>query len=474
MTFWRSTPTLTLGTNTYGFPLFPGRVTLRGNQLETHRHLIGVAGVGKSKLLESIFLQLFRQGIGVTLLDPHADGAESILATLLTQGFFARSDAADQLLYIAFSDTDYFLPFNVLHQPNLEPHAIASNILEACHRAWPALADGVAPQFDNLLLASVLVAIENHLPLPALHRLLTDKPYRDGMLCNVSDMEVVSFFKDRFDKWSRYEAPQMIESTLRRVFLMTFSPTLRFSLGQTKNALDFRQIIDRGQSVIFNLGGVHDAEARRLLGCLITIGYETAALSRTDLPAEARRPHHLLLDEFSDYSAQSEEALSRTLSLTRKFGLFSTMAHQTWSQASVRLQGALQNVGVRIALRVGRADAEILARQLGHVDPQEVKSEALTQTSQPIFMELAAQWEEIVQTLTDLPARQAMVKVSGRRATYMKTLNVPYPRIDPQQLEKVKQDFRHRLMVPRSAIDTNVSPPPPTTQAVRTVYVKPT
>ena len=38
--------------------------------------------------------------------------------------------------------------------------------------------------------------------------------------------EVVDFFHLRFDRWGR-EAPLMIESTLRRIFLLTFSPALR-------------------------------------------------------------------------------------------------------------------------------------------------------------------------------------------------------------------------------------------------------
>ena len=137
----------------------------------------------------------------------------------------------------------------------------------------------------------------------------------------------------------------MIESTLRRVFLLTFSPTLRYALGQERNALDFRAHMDQGISVVYNLGGL-DEDTQRFLGCLLTVGYEVAALSRADLPEEARSPYHLIMDEFSMFSAQSEEALARVLSLARKYGLFLTLAHQTWSQLSSRLQGALQNTGV--------------------------------------------------------------------------------------------------------------------------------
>jgi|SRR5579871_4417238 len=445
-------PRLVLGTLAHGFPLWPGRLTLNAEQLATHKHLIGVSGVGKSMLMESLWLALWRQGIGASFVDPHADAVESILALLTQSGALQRSAALDRLLYVEFlEDDDWVLPFNVLRQPFLRPHAIAANVLEAMHRAWPALGEGAAPQFDNLVLAGTLVLIENAQPLPALHRLLTDRSFRDALLGHMDhtrEGDTVAFFRDRFDRWSATEAPQMIESTLRRLYLLTFSPLLKHALSSKANVLDFRRIIDRGQSVLFNLGRIQSHDVRRLLGCLITIGYETAALSRG--PGDPRRQHHLLLDEFADYSAQSEEALSRMLSATRKFGLFTTMAHQTWSQASARLHGALQNVGVQIAMRVGRSDAEILAKTLGTVDPLAIKSEALTERSQPVFMELGSQWEQWIQTLVDLPVRHALVRVGNRKTVEIRTLTVPSPKLGTPAVEAVKAEYRRRLMRPRS------------------------
>jgi hypothetical protein len=75
---------------------------------------------------------------------------------------------------------------------------------------------------------------------------------------------VVGFFKRRFDKWNSQDAPQMVESTLNKVLLLTFSPQLKHSLGQKANSLDFQRIINSGTSVIFNLGGL-DEETRRFV-----------------------------------------------------------------------------------------------------------------------------------------------------------------------------------------------------------------
>jgi hypothetical protein len=93
------------------------------------------------------------------------------------------------------------------------------------------------------------------------------------------DPDIVAFFRERFDRWGKNDVAQMVESTLRRIFLLTFSPILKFSLSQSENTLDFRKIMDSGISVLCDLGKIRDPDARRLIGCLITVGYEMAALS---------------------------------------------------------------------------------------------------------------------------------------------------------------------------------------------------
>ncbi|MCL5959438.1 MAG: type IV secretory system conjugative DNA transfer family protein, partial [Chloroflexi bacterium] len=404
-----SSPKLILGTP--GPPLINLPFVLGPKDVATHKHVIGVTGQGKSKLLASMFLQLVNQGVGCALIDPHSDLASDALAALLSAGFFKDERAFRRLLYIDFGRHDYYLPFNALCQP-YDDHSIARNVVETCKRAWPALADGSAPNFENILLASVLVLVQNRLPITTLPKLLTEKGYRDSLLKNVSDIQIIEFFHNRFDHWGK-EAPLMIESTLRRVFLLTFSPTLRYSLGQNTNALQFRRIMDSGQAVIFDLGGL-DEETQKFLGCLISVGFEVAALSRSNVPQEERRQYQLIMDEFSMFSAQSEEALARVLSLARKYGLYLTLAHQTWSQLSTRLRGALQN-SIEVAFRLGRSDAEWAAPRFGQFDPYLIKHEIVdpfrVDRTHPVYFALQEQLESWVLALETLKPREAFVSV---------------------------------------------------------------
>ena len=439
------TPRLALGT--YGPPFLGLRLSLGPAHIATHKHVIGLTGQGKSKLLASMFVQLAMQGQGCALIDPHSDLAHDTLALLADRGFFNQIGAYDRLVYVDFSNRDRFLPFNILKQ-RYPPHDVARHVVEACKRAWPALGDGSAPQFENILLAGTLVLVENQRPLTYLPRLLTDKPFRDGLLRGVSDREVVSFFYNRFDRWGR-DAPMMIESTLRRVFLLTFSPTLRYSLGQTENALDFRSLMDRGTCAIFNLGGL-DEDTQRFIGCLLTVGFEVAALSRADTPLAQRRDYHLIIDEFSQFSAQSEEALARVLSLARKYGLYLTLAHQTWSQLSSRLHGALQNA-VEIAFRLGRSDAEWAAPRFGHFDPLAVKHEVpdpyQVERTHPVFYSVQETFEGWTRALMDLRPRQAFVKLDSRTAK-IRTLDVR-SRAPAERLAKIVDHYSAENLEPR-------------------------
>lgn len=448
-------PAVILGS--YGF-LGLHRLQLTGAGIATHKHVIGLTGQGKSKLLASYYSQLVRQGIPAALIDPHSDLAEDALGLL--------SDRVGRdVRYIDFARSDRFLPFNVLSQP-YDDHKIARDLVDVCRRVWPALAQGQAPMFENVFLAGCLTLIQNKLPITHLPRLITDKSFRDALLVRVTDPQVVHFFRATFDRLNVRDQLDQAQSSLRRIFLLTFSPTLRYSLGQTANALNFRRLMDEGISVIYDLGGL-DEETQRFLGSLLTVGYEVAAKSRSDMAHRLRKPYHLVLDEFVRFSAQSEETLSNILSETRKYGLSLTMAHQTWSQLSSRISGALQNTDT-IAFRLGRNDAEWMAKRFVKYEPLEVKHEVEEhgERSHPIFWNIPEQFEVMTTELENLAPRHAYARIGGS-VTAFHTATVKPPPISPGELALLKEREAQALMTPRELVVPivdvmpDVTEPPP-------------
>jgi hypothetical protein len=270
------------------------------------------------------------------------------------------------------------------------------------------------------------------------------------MLTNVTDEQVVRFFQMRMDNWGRDEA-HMKESTLNRIDLLTLSPILRHSLGAADNNLSFRGILDSGRSMIISLASPLQDDTKRLFGCLLTVGMEKAALARADNRTK-RIPHHLIIDEFSQFMAQSETSLTRMLSETRKYELFCVMAHQNWTQASDRLKGALQNVGIEGILKSGRMDAEYSAKILGSVDPMKVKhiveDEKAEERSHPSYLSLPEQWEHQVQAIQRLRVGEAFFRLMDDSVHKLRTPTLPRLTVTRQQVQVVKETYLDRYFRP--------------------------
>jgi len=451
-------PGMTIGT--YGVFPFRRPFRLTKSLLKTHKHIMGTTGQGKSKLLAHMTASLISQGVGCCLIDPHSDLAHDVLLLLSDSGYFKEPGAYEKLLYIDFSLKDRFIPFNVLKQPYLV-HEVARNLVEVCTRAWVSLADGAAPLFENIMLASVPVLVENNLPLTALDTLLANKQYRDRLLQNCTDPKIITFFKEQFDQWGR-DQPVMIGSALRRAFLLSYTPALRYTLGQRENLLNFRSLMDQNISILVNLGGL-DEQTQRILGCLFTVGFEVASLSRADLPEHDRTLYNLIMDEFSMFSAQSEEALSRVLSLARKYNLYLTLAHQTWSQLSERLQGALQNA-MPIYFKLGYDDAVWAAPRLGRANPYHKKHEVKSLSDKdlpiehhPVYFHMQEEYDAWARKIEDLYPQQAYVKYTRTIPRFLRpffqqtqtlkiqTHTVPKQKTTNDELERIKAIYAEKL-----------------------------
>jgi hypothetical protein len=416
---------------------WPKPYTLSNSARTTHLYCIGSSGQGKSKFLESLIVQDIVAGRGVGLVDPHTDLARDTLAHLLSLGFFNDPKNYERVIYLDPTRTDFIIPFNVLNLP-LQPYDIAQQIIEAFRRTWPqALAE--APRFTNIALAALLVLIETGQTLIEMPLLLTDKEYREQLLSQIHNQDVLDYFHNRFDRWER-EAAVMTESVLNKVTAFSFNPYLKHVLGATENRLDFRPIMDGGKVLIVDLGNC-DGETRRLLGSLVVTGIEMAALSRKG--NTARRAYHFFIDEFQDFSANEGAAktLAQILSECRKFGLHLHLAHQTLGQLHNRISSALGNVGIKIVFSVDREDAEILAPKLFGVDTEAVKHEAGTDTQHPLYKPLNEQWEKATATIQNLTPRFALVKERGAAVVKVRTETIRPYRVSSAQVDELLKDL---------------------------------
>jgi hypothetical protein len=232
-------------------------------------------------------------------------------------------------------------------------------------------------------------------------------------------------------------------SALRRAFLLSFHDLSRLSLGQPDTILDIRRFMDDGRSLIINLGNIPDAETRRLIGALLLVHIEQAALSRTDLPLSHRRPWTVLVDEWASMAA-SADTLSSILDQTRKMGLRLYLASQSTAQVgSDRLTGALENCRLTVAFGLGRESALEQGKQLA-TPVREEAAGLLSFLFPPVHPSTREQTQVLTDVLQVLGPREAYVKRAAQPPLKVRTLAVPDASPDAHALAVVLATYRER------------------------------
>ena len=402
---------------------------ISGSIRNRHCHIIGRTGVGKSRLVESFIVQDIQSGLGGCCIDPHSSLIDGVLRYLISAGVFTNSDVQDRIIYIQPTRKDYSIPFNVLATPD-EPYMVASAVIEAFKRTWSSLGD--APNFTNVMRNSLLLLIKTNHTLIDFPRLFEDIDWRDNLLAQAADPNLTAFYHNRLDKWGR-DGRIMLESSLNKVTEYLLNPYISVMLGQSET-LDLKKIMDEGKVLLLDLGQL-DPETRRLLGSLMVTLIELLMRKR-----ENTTLWPLTIDEFAQFMASegSVTTLAHVLSEARKYGIGLCAAHQTLSQLTPTMLGALANTDTRIVFGVGRYDAEWLAKVVGRVDTQAVKQEAKTDTQHAQYDPLPEQWEKWIDSLRLQPPRHAWVASQDRMPLQIRTLSIPPHTATDQDVERVK------------------------------------
>jgi hypothetical protein len=319
-----------------------------------HVYMIGQTGTGKSTLLHNLIHQDILAGRGVGLIDPHGDLAHEIL---------------DIIPQSRIEDVVYFDPsakhpisLNLFRAMGDNRHLVASGIVSAFKKIW---GDSWGPRLEYIFYATLSALLHSdNSSLLGVSRMLYDDRYRAQIVRQVKDPMVVSFWNEEFARYDKSFRQEIIGPIQNKVGQLFLAPALRNVLGQVRSTINFRYVMDNRQIFIANLskgriGEIHSI----LLGSLLVTGFELAALSRADIPAEERKDFFLYVDEFQNCATESFASI---LSEARKYRLSLTLAHQYLDQLPQAVKDAVfGNVGSMISFRTSEADASILERQFG-------------------------------------------------------------------------------------------------------------
>jgi hypothetical protein len=331
---------------------------IRREDRRRHMYVMGKSGMGKTTLIENMVIQDIINGHGVAFVDPHGDSVEKVLN-------YIPSNRINDVIYFNPADMDFPIAFNPLEAVDEKyKHLVASGLMGVFTKIWA----GVWSARMEYILANTILALLDSPgnTMLGIARMYVDKNYRKRIVDNTKDPVVKSFWRDEFANYQDKFRSEAVAPIQNKVGQFLSSAIIRNIVGQTKSAIDLRDIMDNKKIFLVNLSkGRIGEDASALLGAMIITKLQLAAMSRVDIPEEERADFYLYVDEFQNFATES---FANILSEARKFRLNLIVAHQYIGQlvhdrnTTVR-DAIFGNVGTMIIFRVGADDAEFLEKE---------------------------------------------------------------------------------------------------------------
>ncbi|MHB8724051.1 MAG: type IV secretory system conjugative DNA transfer family protein [Casimicrobiaceae bacterium] len=326
-----------------------------------HTYAIGKTGTGKTTLLQTIALQDMMRGRGVTVIDPHGDLAERLVAQVPP---WRERD----LVYLNAPDLSQPYGYNPLRRVQTDRIPLAaSGLMEAFKKLW---GDAWGVRMEHILRNALYALIEfGDATLPDVLRMLTNATFQKQVLTRVKNDQVKAFWTKEFPQYNPRYRQESIAPIQNKVGAFLADPRLyRMFTGQLVD-LHFRQIMDEGKILIVNLAkGRLGEDSANVLGALLVTTLGLAAFSRADTDESRRADHIIVIDEFQSFATLS---VANMVSELRKYHVGLVLSHQHLFQLEPEVKHAvLGNVGTLISFRLGPEDAQMIAREFEPVfDP---------------------------------------------------------------------------------------------------------
>lgn len=348
---------LLLGYNVFRGVKKPIRLSLKDRQ--RHLYVVGQTGTGKSVFLENLALQDMMKGGGFAFVDPHGDTVEMLLSMV-------PKERTEDVIYFSPADMDYPMGLNLFEydKPDQKDFLI-QEALNMLYKLYDPQHQGImGPRYEHIFrnAALAIMADPNGGTFVDLPKLFVDPQFLKQKLQHVTDVNVLDFWQKEFPASQRSnESGEVTSWFVSKFGAFRSNEMMRNIIGQTKSALNLREIMDNKKILLVNLskGRTGDLNSK-LLGMIFVMKFQAAAMSRADVPEDQRKDFALYVDEFQNFSTDS---FATIMSEARKFHLNLIVANQFTTQLTDEIRDAVfGNIGTIIGFRIGQNDVEALSR----------------------------------------------------------------------------------------------------------------
>ncbi len=352
---------LLLGHNLYRGVNAP--IYMKNEDRFRHFYVIGQTGTGKSSIFQVMIRQDLENGNGLCVLDPHGSLVEDLIP-------FVPKSRIDDVIIFDPADLERPMGLNLLEAETEEERDLVA--LDAMNLMIKLFNEEVfGPRIQDYFRNGVLTLMADPEggAITDVLRLFTDDTYQATKVKHVQNPVVKSFWTNQMAKTGAREKQEIIPYFAAKFGQFYTNGMIRNIIGQTKSSFVFDDVMNEGKILFMNLSkGLTGDFNSKLLGLIIVLKIQTAALRRQKMAAKDRRDFFLYIDEFQNYVTDSIESI---LSEARKYRLSLNIAHQYMSQIDgggkkdgVNLKDAvLGNVGTMMCYKIGAQDAEVMAKE---------------------------------------------------------------------------------------------------------------
>lgn len=313
-----------------------------------HVSIIGSTGVGKSSLLEHLFLEFVKQGHGGLFLDVHGDTADR-LAMLIP-----KNRARDLIWFDP--DADSVPPLNPLYFTDPTELELAKEstltllkALAGSESAWGnETPHNVRSDLDDV------TELVNNPTLVHVYRWLIDEDYRESLL-GKSDNPFIKLFKKAFEKLRQQDQSTKLAPAINKLSKL-MRPNILPILGHPLS-IDPLRIMNENKVMICRISkGRLGEETAMILYSLIVSMFSIAALKREK--QDDRPPFMIVADEAQN--GVHGGRFGTLLAEARKYGISLVTAFQGAYQMPI-ISDVLTNAGTQIIFNSSGADAKLLS-----------------------------------------------------------------------------------------------------------------
>lgn len=413
------------------------KVFTKDDVRKMHCHIIGGSGTGKSKLMEYMIRQDIRNGKGVCVIDPHGSLYDNTLKWIIENGLTHR------LVLIDPTDEKTSIGLNMLkyNEDELDIGKHIENVIDSI---------GKALNEDIFSTAQISIWLRYFLQLGAYHNLtINDIGYliesknselRDVLTSQINDNELrwqMESAWNKYDNASKNAKTEIMEMPVwSRIVRLLTTKKMRQISGQVESKIDFYEAMNKGKVILVNLHGKISVNERNLLGIMIIDKIYNAATKRK---ADRGKQFFVYIDEFAYFVS---EQIASALEELRKRNVSFILAHQELEQVRLEnsdsgqrlLASIMTNTKVKIAFRISRSDAELMALEMfgGFINGDEIKHEQRTTSFWP--KETTRESKGISRSWSDADTNSIMDSVGKISAQMSGQVLIPGVGFMPSQL----------------------------------------